>query len=429
MNGVIIEYVMCMNRQEKNRKIKETLIATKARHSKMNVKTFEVKVVGSKLSHEQKDQINQYFKEAKWLRNHFLTDLKNADCKTNVVNVKVKDNIETRTLGILGSQVKQDILKNLKSEIKSLSTRKSKGMKVGKLKFKSVCNSIPLKQFGRTYDIDFDKNRIRVQNIKKPLYVRGLKQIPSDADITNAKFVRKPDGLYFYITCYIPKKEYTETNKIVGIDFGIENNLNFSDDRDAFNCCIKESEYIKLLSRRINRSWHKNGNKHSNNNKKRIEKLKIAYQKLSNKRKDKANQIVHTLLNEYDFIAIQDEMIHNWQSGLFGKQIQNSCMGTIKMKLKNSSKVFIISKSVPSTQICPACGSLNKHPLDKRDYDCSYCGYHHISRDKKSAQSILDEALRQVSMDHRTKSPVEAETSTATCCSKLPPMTQEAQTH
>ena len=105
------------------------------------------------------------------------------------------------------------------------------------------------------------------------------------------------------------------------------------------------------------------------------------------------------------------------------------CMGTIKMKLKNSSKVFIISKSFPSTQICPACGSLNKHPLDKRDYDCSYCGYHHNSRDKKSAQSILDEALRQVSMDHRTKSPVEDETSAIKGLiidGKLPPMTQEA---
>lgn len=420
-----------MNRQEKNRKIKETLIATKARHSKMNVKTFEVKVVGSKLSYEQKDQINQYFKEAKWLRNYFLTDLKNANWKTNVVNVKVKDNIETRTLDILGSQVKQDILKNLKSEIKGLSTRKLKGMKVGKLKFKSVCNSVPLKQFGRTYDIDFDKNRIRVQNIKKPLYVRGLKQIPSDADITNAKFVRKPDGLYFYITCYVPKKEYTKTNKLVGIDFGIENNLNFSDERDPFNCCIKETKYIKRLSRKINREWAKN-KAHSKNNLKRIDKLKIAYQKLSRRKKDKANQVVHELLNEYDFIAIQDEMLRNWQSGIFGKQVQHSCMGTIKMKLKNSSKVFVVSKSFPSTQMCPVCGSLNKHPLDKRDYDCPHCGYHHPSRDKKSAQSILDEALRQVSMDHRTKSPVEAETSTATesiYCSKLPPMTQGAQTH
>ena len=56
-----------MNRQAKNQRIKETLIATKARHSNMDVKTFEVKVVSSKLSNEQNRQVNQYFKEAKWL--------------------------------------------------------------------------------------------------------------------------------------------------------------------------------------------------------------------------------------------------------------------------------------------------------------------------------------------------------------------------
>lgn len=104
-------------------------------------------------------------------------------------------------------------------------------------------------------------------------------------------------------------------------------------------------------------------------------------------------------------------------------------IGTIKMKLKNSSKVFAISKSSPSTQICPACGTLNKHPLDKRDYDCLHCGYHHNSRDKKSAQSILDEELRRVSMDHRTKSPVEAESTIKDLIvdGKLPPMTQETK--
>lgn len=385
---------MYMDRQDKNQQIKETLKATKERHSKMNVKTFEVKVVSSKMSKAQKSQINQYFKEAKWLRNYFLSDIDNADCKTNSVVVKVKDEYVTKPLEILGSQVKQDVLKKLKSETKSLNTTKSKGKKIGKLKFKSFCNCISLKQFGTTYKIDFVKNRIKIQNIDKPLYVRGLKQIPNDSEIANANFVRKPDGLYFYITCYIPKEEHIKTNRMVGIDFGIENNLNFSDEREAFNCCLKETKHIKWLSKKINKEWKRNGESHSNNNKKRIKQLKIAYQKLRNQRIDIANKEVHIILNNYDFIAIQDEMIHNWHAALFGKQIQNSCMGTIKMKLKNSSKVFIISKSFPSTQACPICGSLNKHPLDKRSYDCPYCGYHHDSRDKKSAQSILDEALR-----------------------------------
>ena len=105
----------------------------------------------------------------------------------------------------------------------------------------------------------------------------------------------------------MPKKEYVKTSKIVGIDFGIENNLNFSDEREPFNCYIDETEYMKRLSRKINHEWIRNGRRHSNNNKRRKDKLKVAYKKMSNKRKDAANKIVHTLLNEYDFIAIQDE--------------------------------------------------------------------------------------------------------------------------
>ena len=101
-----------MDRELKNLQIRETLKATRERHSKMDVKTFEIKVLGSNLSSEQKAQVNQYFKEAKWLRNHYLSDLENVDWKSNTVNVKIKDNVETRTLTILGSHLKQNILRN-----------------------------------------------------------------------------------------------------------------------------------------------------------------------------------------------------------------------------------------------------------------------------------------------------------------------------
>lgn len=137
--------------------------------------------------------------------------------------------------------------------------------------------------------LDFKHNRIRVQNINKPIYARGLKQIPSNAEITNAKFVRKASGLYFYITCFIPKEETIKTNKQVGIDFGIEHNLTLSDGK-TFDIKIKENDYIKRKSKKINRLWVKE-HKHSNNNKKRIQQLKIAYQKQNNKKKDISKRI------------------------------------------------------------------------------------------------------------------------------------------
>lgn len=416
--------------QEKNASISNTIKNTRERHANMICKTYEVKVVMSKLSCVQKEELNAAFCEAKWLRNDIVSDLEHANRNAKTANVKTPDGFEERELTHLGSQMKQDIYDKVKSEIKGLATEKRRGRKVGHLKFKSVCNSLPLRQFGKTYKIDFNLNRIKVQKIKKAFYVRGLKQIPNDAEFANATLVRKASGLYFYITCYIPVITSVKTGKSVGIDFGIENNLNFSDDREAINVYINETNYIKRLSRKINRCWMRNGEKHSENNKKRIIKLRRAYGKLANQKADLAHKIVHEILSSYDFIAIQDEMLKNWHKGLFGKQVQHSCMGLIKAELIHSSKTHVVNRSFPSTQICPICGSLTKHPLNKRDYDCASCGYHHNSRDKKSAQSILERALYEVSLERRAKSLVETESSTfvsLTGICKIPSMTQETQ--
>ena len=416
--------------QEKNASISNTIKNTRERHANMICKTYEVKVVMSKLSCVQKEELNATFREAKWLRNDIVSDLEHANRNARTANVKTPDGFEERELTHLGSRMKQDIYDKVKFEIKGLTTKKRQNKKVGHLKFKSVCNSLPLRQFGTTYKIDFNSNRIKVQKIKKAFYVRGLKQIPNDAEFANATLVRKASGLYFYITCYIPVIASVKTGKSVGIDFGIENNLNFSDDREAVNVYINETNYIKRLSRKINRCWIRNGKKHSSNNKKRIMKLRRAYEKLANQKADLAHKIVHEILSSYDFIAIQDEMLKNWHKGLFGKQVQHSCMGLIKAELIHSSKTHVVNRSFPSTQICPICGSLTKHPLNKRDYDCASCGYHHNSRDKKSAQSILERALYEVSLEQRAKSLVETEPSTPvslTDICKIPSMTQEAR--
>jgi len=401
-----------MNREEKNRRISESKAKTKERRKDRVCLTYEIKVVTSKLSRAQKDDVNQVYREAKWVRNAAVCDFKSAVRDPKSVKVKVGEDFEERKLEILGSGIKQEIYDKVKSEIKGLSTKKKKGEKVGALKPKSYCNTIYLKQYGNTYSIDFEHNRIKVQNIKKPFYVRGLKQIPKDAEITCAKLTRKASGLYFYITVYVDKKEVRTTGEKVGIDFGIEHNMTLSNGQ-TFDVCVPESKAVKLASKRLNKAWVHNGRKTSNRQRKLRAKLNKAYEKNTNRRLDIGKKVVHELLTSYDFIAVQNEMIHNWQAGLFGKQVQYSAMGFIIAELKKSSKTHIVERSFPSTQICPVCGRMTKHPLDKRDYDCLYCGYHHDSRDEKSATSILDEALRQVSLEQGAQSLVEAETATS----------------
>ena len=382
-----------MDRLAKNQKIKETGKATRERRKDMLCRVFEVKVDLSRMSKSQRNDVNTLFREAKWFRNAYLADNGLSD-KSRSVKVKVKDVFEERELTLLGSQIKQSIISEVKDSIRGLAVLKEKGHKVGALKFKSVCNCVNLKQFHVTYDIDKDRSRIRVQGIRKPFKVRGLEQIPDDAEIANAKFIRKASGLYFHITCYATKEEKHIPHRSVGIDFGISDNLVFSDGREPVNICVPESKGTKLASRRMNKALSHNGNQKSNNHYKRKNKVRKAYEKDKNRRKDLANKAIHEILNNYDFIAIQDEMIHNWQKGIFGKQVQHSAIGVIKEELKNSSGVYVVSRDFPSTQICPECGMLTKHPLKMRSYTCQYCGYHHPSRDEKAASSILEEAKR-----------------------------------
>jgi transposase len=397
-------------RPYKNVRIAEAKKATIERHSKMVCRTYEIKVAGRKMSKAQKEEVNKMFREAKWRRNAIIADFDNADRNAKSANVKVGEAFEVRSFEILGSQMIQDIYDNVKSEINGLSTKKKKGEKVGALKFKSFCNSLPLRQHGITYTVDFKRNRVKVQNIKKEFYVRGLKQMPEEAELANAKMIRKPSGLYFEISCFVFPNKPKKTGKVDAADFGIGDNLTFTDD-SRVNVCAPEDKAIKLASKRMNKALARNKGEKSKNHWKRVWKLRRAYERNTNRKHDIANKIVHDILIENDFFAIQDEMIKNWHSGLYGRQVQHSAMGYIKAKLIKSSKVHVVSRSFPSTQMCPVCGKLTKHPTSKRDYDCSFCGYHHNSRDQKSALMILGKALSEtnysVSPEQRAKSPGE----------------------
>jgi len=63
--------------------------------------------------------------------------------------------------------MRQGIVERIKRNLYSLKRAKEKGIKVGKLSFKSEVRSIPLKQYGITYKVLKDKNRVKIQGIKK----------------------------------------------------------------------------------------------------------------------------------------------------------------------------------------------------------------------------------------------------------------------
>ncbi|MBM5805855.1 MAG: hypothetical protein FJZ49_07345 [Candidatus Verstraetearchaeota archaeon] len=101
--------------------------------------------------------------------------------------------------------MRQEIIDRTKDNIKGLSTLKKNGYRVGALRFKSRLSSIPPKQYGITYRLYGD--RVGVQNVKQPLKVRGVRQIPEGAELASATLEQRDGDYYIHVTTYQPRSK------------------------------------------------------------------------------------------------------------------------------------------------------------------------------------------------------------------------------
>lgn len=377
-------------------KIRESISETRARRQTQVCRVFELKV---SVRHNPKDvftKLAQCFKEAKWVVNDMLSlsnksddaslfDYKYTEHKTVIHYDKDKNPIESPIT--LPSVLHRATVAQKRADIVNLAKSKKKGIKVGALRFKSVVSCLPIIT-GFTQILD--GCRITIPGFRR-LRVHGLDQLQQfeKFEIADAKLVRKASGYYVKVSVMLPKSKRIPTNKQVGLDFGIKDSITTSYG-DKYKCDVRETDYLKFLSRKLNKRDKKKNEKKSRRYCRCMRQLRREYEKLANRRKDIANKIYHKLTTDYDVIYFQDEQIKGWQKGLFGKQVQSSCLGSLKQRLvalEASGRSFKISKWEPTTKLCPVCGSINHPTLADRTYKCS-CGYT-LDRDTHSARVVL----------------------------------------
>ena len=110
-------------RLEKNKTIREKGKETRSRHSLMDCKVYTCKIQFNSLSSKQKEQLKMMFVEAKWLKNYIINwskiegnDIWQFNTKIKNITHKDKDmNDVPVELKYLGSQIKQDLLKQILS--------------------------------------------------------------------------------------------------------------------------------------------------------------------------------------------------------------------------------------------------------------------------------------------------------------------------
>jgi len=360
---------------------------------------IEMKLDLKCLNKTEQEKLWHYFTQCRWLCN-YLISLSGDDFKT--FNTKTRD---ITSLGKEGNPVDrqltmpakfiQAVYSSIKQDMACLAAKKSKtGKKNGKLKFRSEYNAIELNQYGNTHWICYDndgnkngkyRNTVHISGIKRPIRVFGMEQIPKAAEFANAKLIKRPSGIYLMLTCYIPQHERNvklENKPDIGLDFGIKTTITTSEG-EKYDISVREPERLKGLQKKLarqkkgSRGWY--DTRHL---------IRREYEKLANKRRAKANQVYHDITKGRKLIVIQDENIKGWHKGLFGREVQNSALGTLKAKLIANPNVLVVDRFFPSTKMCPSCGIINEGiTLSDRIFTCG-CGYTE-ERDVKAAKTLL----------------------------------------
>ena len=253
--------------------------------------------------------------------------------------------------------------------------------------------------------------RIRINGNKIVLPKLGTVKIKPHQAIPEGKIksvtIKRTTTRKIFITLLIERADahihLPKTGKEIGIDLGIKDYAVLSDGSK-----IAQPGFIKKMDKKI-RHLHKELSrckKGSNNFQRAVQRLRKAYEKLSNMRNDFQHKLALDLIREYDTVVVEHLDVRSMlQDGghkmrVLHKSIQDSAWYLFRLKLEYKAKKFgkqlvTVDTFFPSSQICHDCGYKNTDTknLHIRDWVCPVCGSQH-DRDVNAAINILNAGKR-----------------------------------
>lgn len=252
-----------------------------------------------------------------------------------------------------------------------------------------------------SFRIDNDKTNIKDGKLYMPKlgYIKMAEALRYPGRILSVTVSRTADRWFASISVEYTSCAETQGTRVCGIDLGIKHLAVTSDGTAYANPNNWNKDLKKLV--RLSKSFSRK-NKKSANWKKAKLKLGKYYMKLVDKRNDYIHKMTSELAKDYSAVCLEDldvpDMVSNRR---LSHKIINSLFGEIRRQLSYKTRVVVVDRFFPSTQLCPECGKLNKLKLSQRIYVCS-CGYGPVDRDFHSARNILRAGCPEVKPVERT---------------------------
>ncbi len=324
--------------------------------------------------------------------------------QTGIVGFSTKLKEEYEFLHRLPNDYLQSSLSNLYLGMKEFIKQPSRGYP----KFKSKKTS--KKAFGSKAGsrIKVEDNYIILSKPKGTPYTKEDFRIRFKKHQTNheigkiTSFTISKDnlGLYWVTITYKISIDVSRktTGSKVGIDLGLKKKLTTSD-----GLTIENHKYTKKYEKRLKKYQRRLSKKKKGSKNRNKARLKVAktHRKIRNTRNHHNHVVSKTLVNLYDFIALETLQVKGMlKNRRLSKAIQDVAWADLVQKIEykaneNQVSVSKISTWFPSSKLCSCCGSIKETlSLEERTYKCDECGFE-LDRDLNAAINILEEGLRQ----------------------------------
>src|SRR5690606_9332058 len=226
------------------------------------------------------------------------------------------------------SHVLQVVVADLDRAFQAFFRRVKSGEKPGypRFKGKNRFSSFGFKEYGNGFKID--GRRLRLHGIGR-IPVRWHRPLPSTPK--TVRIIRKADGWYAMFTCEVEPQVLPPTGREVGIDVGVASLVTTSDGEKFANpkwYCAGQKK-LRRLQRNLSRKQL--GGK---NREKARQAVARHHLHVSRQRQDALNKIIHKLIQEYDFIAVEDLNIRGMvKNRRLSKSIMDAGWGYFKERL------------------------------------------------------------------------------------------------
>ena len=229
-------------------------------------------------------------------------------------------------------------------------------------------------------------------------YVRLFETVPNQT-IKNVRITRKADNWFVSFKVEVDIPHTTKCFGKVGVDLGVKTLATLSDGTvfPALKPYRKNKARLAKLQRQASKQV-----KGGQNRAKTLLRVAKLHARIANIRNDATNKLTSYLAKNHSEIVIEDLKV----SGMIKNQslasaITDSGFYEFRRQLEYKSewygsKVSVIDKWYPSSQLCSGCGNRQEMPLHVRQYECSQCGIS-LDRDLNAALNIRDYSENTVS--------------------------------